>query len=250
DLSYCYVLHPALLSLPTLRSSDLLQLLAQLSRALIRPEFLAELRAATEPKEVSDLVMGVLDPAPEQIPATQEAPGATTGGDTAEDAAGADTAAPAASATAGSEDAPALPAITSCPTGIAHTYLAAESLETAAKDKGVELHVETQGSGGITPFTEEQIAAASALIVAADVNISGRERFAGLPLVEHPVKRAISHGPQMIDEAVAAASDPSATRVPSGGAAEEDSGSAGRQSWPRRLQGAVMTGVSYMIPFV
>ena len=227
-----------------------LQLLAQLSRALIRPEFLAELRAATEPKEVSDLVMGVLDPAPEQIPATQEAPGATTGGDTAEDAAGAVTAAPAASATAGSEDATVLLAITSCPTGIAHTYMAAESLETAAKDKGVELHVETQGSGGITPFTEEQIAAASALIVAADVNVSGRERFAGLPLVEHPVKRAISHGPQMIDEAVAAASDPSATRVPSGGAAEEDSGSAGRQSWPRRLQGAVMTGVSYMIPFV
>src|SRR5699024_9723655 len=113
-----------------------LQLLAQLSRALIRPEFLAELRAATEPKEVSDLVMGVLDPAPEQIPATQEAPGATTGGDTAEDAAGADTAAPAASATAGSEDAPVLLAITSCPTGIAHTYMAAESLETAATDKG------------------------------------------------------------------------------------------------------------------
>ena len=228
-----------------------LQLLAQLSRALIRPEFLAELRAATEPKEVSDLVMSALDPAPQQASGTQGTPGATTGEAAAEDdAEAAGTAAPAASATAGSEDAPVLLAITSCPTGIAHTYMAAESLETAAKDKGVELHVETQGSGGITPFTEEQIAAASALIVAADVNISGRERFAGLPLVEHPVKRAISHGPQMIDEAVAAASDPSATRVPSGGAAEEDTGSAGRQSWPRRLQGAVMTGVSYMIPFV
>ncbi|MDN6303576.1 MAG: fructose-specific PTS transporter subunit EIIC, partial [Brachybacterium sp.] len=139
-----------------------------------------------------------------------------------------------------------------CPTGIAHTYMAAESLENAAKDKGVELHVETQGSGGITPFTQEQIAAASALIVAADVNISGRERFAGLPLVEHPVKRAISHGPQIIDEAVAAVSDPSASRVPAGGssAAGEDTSSAGKQSWPRRIQGAVMTGVSYMIPFV
>ena len=228
-----------------------LQLLAQLSRALIRPEFLAELRAATEPKEVSDLVMSALDPAPQQASGTQGTPGATTGEAAAEDdAEAAGTAAPAASATAGSEGAPVLLAITSCPTGIAHTYMAAESLETAAKDKGVELHVETQGSGGITPFTEEQIAAASALIVAADVNVSGRERFAGLPLVEHPVKRAISHGPQMIDEAVAAASDPSATRVPSGGAAEEDTGSAGRQSWPRRLQGAVMTGVSYMIPFV
>jgi PTS system fructose-specific IIC component len=130
--------------------------------------------------------------------------------------------------------------------------MAAESLENAAKDKGIELHVETQGSGGITPFTEEQIAAASALIIAADVNISGRERFAGLPLVEHPVKRAISHGPQMIDEAVAAAADPSARRVPSGAGATSDaaSDSGAKQSWPRRIQGAVMTGVSYMIPFV
>src|SRR5699024_409361 len=161
-----------------------LQLLAQLSRALIRPEFLAELRAATEPKEVSDLVMSALDPAPQQASGTQGTPGATTGEAAAEDdAEAAGTAAPAASATAGSEGAPVLLAITSCPTGIAHTYMAAESLETAAKDKGVELHVETQGSGGITPFTEEQIAAASALIFAADVNVSGRERFAGLPLV-------------------------------------------------------------------
>src|SRR5690606_41265001 len=127
---------------------------------------------------------------------------------------------PSADATpsaAGAEATPVLLAITSCPTGIAHNYMAAESLENAAKDKGVTLHVETQGSGGITPFTPEQIAAASALIVAADVNISGRERFAGLPLVEHPVKRAISHGPQLIDEALAAAADPAARTVPAGG---------------------------------
>ncbi|MGO3292849.1 MAG: PTS fructose transporter subunit IIC, partial [Brachybacterium alimentarium] len=162
-----------------------------------------------------------------------------------------------ASATASGQ--PVLLAITSCPTGIAHTYMAAESLENAAKDKGVELHVETQGSGGITPFTEEQIAAASALIVAADVNISGRERFAGLPLVEHPVKRAISHGSEMIDEAVAATTDPSTRRVPTSGSAAKNgesssssssSSAANQQSWPRRIQGAVMTGVSYMIPFV
>ncbi|MGO2558159.1 PTS fructose transporter subunit IIABC [Brachybacterium sp.] len=204
-----------------------LQLLAQLSRALIRPEFLADLRAAQDSAE------GVA------------ANGAAAGGAAATGA--------AATTGAGMEsEVPVLLAITSCPTGIAHTYMAAESLENAAKDKGVELHVETQGSGGITPFTQEQIAAASALIVAADVNISGRERFAGLPLVEHPVKRAISHGPQIIDEAVAAVSDPSASRVPAGcsSAAGEDTSSAGKQSWPRRIQGAVMTGVSYMIPFV
>ena len=235
-----------------------LKLLAQLSRALIRPEFLADLRAAKEPQEVSELVMAVLEPVPDPA-AAPTADAGTTAGATAGAPAGV-----AAGSTAGTTpavthgadadtSAPVLLAITSCPTGIAHTYMAAESLENAAKEKGVELHVETQGSGGITPFTQEQIAAASALIVAADVNISGRERFAGLPLVEHPVKRAISHGPQMIDEAVAAASDPSARRVPSaaGGESSSDSASSGtKQSWPRRIQGAVMTGVSYMIPFV
>src|SRR5690606_11794042 len=112
-----------------------LKLLAQLSRALIRPEFLAALRAATTPEEVSALVTEVVEPA-----------------ETASDEAASDETvqSPSADAT------PVLLAITSCPTGIAHTYMAAESLENAAKDKGVTLHVETQGSGGITPFTPEQ----------------------------------------------------------------------------------------------
>ncbi|MGP5126551.1 PTS fructose transporter subunit IIABC [Brachybacterium tyrofermentans] len=239
-----------------------LKLLAQLSRALIRPEFLADLRAAQEPHEVSDLVMGVIEPEPSAQPALgTSADSATAGGSPAgavaagDSAAGTGAAETAAAGTAEAADAPVLLAITSCPTGIAHTYMAAESLENAAKDKGVALHVETQGSGGITPFTDAQIAAASALIIAADVNVSGRERFAGLPLVEHPVKRAISHGPQMIDEAVAASSDPSARRVPAASGSSEKgsdsaSGSGSQQSWPKRIQAAVMTGVSYMIPFV
>jgi len=236
-----------------------LQLLAQLSRALIRPEFLTQLREATAPEQVSDLVMSVLEPAAQAAPETAAAVASADGGAAAAATSGATTgeaatggAATPATGGADSAGGPVLLAITSCPTGIAHTYMAAESLENAAKDKGVELHVETQGSGGITPFTDEQIARADALIVAADVNISGRERFAGLPLVEHPVKRAISHGPQMIDEAVAAVSDPGAKRVPAGGDAKSsDSGSdAQAKSWPRRIQAAVMTGVSYMIPFV
>ncbi|WME21850.1 fructose-specific PTS transporter subunit EIIC [Brachybacterium sp. GU-2] len=246
-----------------------LKLLAQLSRALIRPEFLAALRGASTPEEVSALVMDVV--APEEAGTDAQAAGAATSEEPADAAVGtgaaptaaqtsgsasasAASASAAASSTATSDeasaDAPVLLAITSCPTGIAHTYMAAESLENAAKDKGIELHVETQGSGGITPFTDEQIARASALIVAADVNISGRERFAGLPLVEHPVKRAISHGGEMIDEAVAAASDPSARRVQAGAGTSEKAESGTSQSWPRRIQGAVMTGVSYMIPFV
>ena len=243
-----------------------LQLLAQLSRALIRPEFLADLRAASTPQQAADLVMGVLEPQTAQTepaPAPGAAPAPEDAADPAQTENGSPvtppstapaTATPAADGDAGpgADSAPVLLAITSCPTGIAHTYMAAESLENAAQEKGVELHVETQGSGGITPFTDAQIASASALIVAADVTISGRERFAGLPLVEHPVKRAISHGPQMIDEAVAAVSDPSARRVPAGGERSEGETADGdsRQSWPRRIQGAVMTGVSYMIPFV
>ena len=237
-----------------------LKLLAQLSRALIRPEFLAALRGASTPEEVSELVMDVV--APEESGNDAQAAGAAVGAGAASTAAPTSGSASASDASASaaassnapsdepSADAPVLLAITSCPTGIAHTYMAAESLENAAKEKGIELHVETQGSGGITPFTDEQIARASALIVAADVNISGRERFAGLPLVEHPVKRAISHGGEMIDEAVAAASDPSARRVQAGAATSEKAESGTSQSWPRRIQGAVMTGVSYMIPFV
>ena len=234
-----------------------LKLLAQLSRALIRPEFLASLRGASTPEEASGLVMGVLEPEPAPQAQAEEAgvaaaSAAQAGGAAQAGAADSADAAPAqeAAPSAGADETPVLLAITSCPTGIAHTYMAAESLENAAQDKGVALHVETQGSGGITPFTEEQIAAAGALIVAADVNITGRERFAGLPLVEHPVKRAISHGPELIDEALAAATDPEARRVQAGAepSAEEKGGAS--QSWPRRIQGAVMTGVSYMIPFV
>ena len=231
-----------------------LQLLAQLSRALIRPEFLAALRAAERPEDVSDLVMGVLEP---EAPTADAATVQTHRADApaAAGVAAADTATAGSGAEASTGQAPVILAITSCPTGIAHTYMAAESLENAAKDKGVELHVETQGSGGITPFTDAQIAAASALIIAADVNISGRDRFAGTPVIEVPVNRAISHGPQLIDEAVAASTDPHATRVASssgssGASSAAASADAAGQSWPKRIQGAVMTGVSYMIPFV
>ncbi|UYG16863.1 fructose-specific PTS transporter subunit EIIC [Brachybacterium huguangmaarense] len=223
-----------------------LKLLAQLSRALIRPEFLTSLREAQTPEEVAGLVMGVIEP--ENAPASQAAP-AAAGVSASGEAAPA--AAPAASSAAAS-GVPTILAITSCPTGIAHTYMAAESLENAAKDKGIPLYVETQGSGGITPFTSEQIAEASAIIVAADVNISGRERFAGMPIIEVPVKRGISDAPGLLDQAVAAAGDPHAKRVPGdgGGAAASSESSQSAQSWPKRIQGAVMTGVSYMIPFV
>ena len=121
-------------------------------------------------------------------------------------------------------------AVTSCPTGIAHTYMAAEALEQAAADSGDEMHVETQGSAGSDPLDPQIIADADAVIFAADVEVRDRERFAGKPLVQSGVKRAIGGAAQMLDEAraaVAAAGPPAGGAAPAGAAA-------GGAAWPPR----------------
>ena len=145
-------------------------------------------------------------------------------------------------------------AVTSCPTGIAHTYMAAEALEQAAADSGDEMHVETQGSAGSDPLDPQIIADADAVIFAADVEVRDRERFAGKPLVQSGVKRAIGGAAQMLDEARAAvaAGPPAGGAAPAGAAAggglatKVDSGA----GFGTRLRGWLMTGVSYVIPFV
>ncbi|MFA4929914.1 MAG: PTS fructose transporter subunit IIBC [Patulibacter sp.] len=142
-------------------------------------------------------------------------------------------------------------AVTACPTGIAHTYMAAEALEQAAKAAGHEIVVETQGSAGSTPFTDEQLASADAVILAADVAVRGRERFEHLPTVEGGVKQAINHAPEMIGEAQAAAEAHAATPAaerpvgpPAGSSSAKEAG------FGSLLRQWLMTGVSYMIPFV
>src|SRR6185437_9724813 len=102
-------------------------------------------------------------------------------------------------------------AVTSCPTGIAHTYMAAEALEQAAKAAGHEIIVETQGAAGAVPFTPEQLAQADAVILAADVEVRGRERFAGKPTISTGVKRAINGADDLINEACAVAADTAVT---------------------------------------
>ena len=84
-------------------------------------------------------------------------------------------------------------AVTACPTGIAHTYMAAEQLERMGKALGHDIKVETQGAMGIeNRLTEADIKGAEALILAADVSIEGRDRFEGIPKVlEVPVQQAI-----------------------------------------------------------
>jgi fructose PTS system EIIBC or EIIC component len=152
-------------------------------------------------------------------------------------------------------------AVTSCPTGIAHTYMAAEALEQAAKDAGHDIKVETQGAAGAEAVPDADIAAADAVVFAADVEVRNRERFAGKPLVQTSVKRAINDAPSLIGEAEAAAR--SGAGGVTGAAAAEAQEAVAMETAARpetkvdqqagigtRLRQWLMTGVSYMIPFV
>ncbi|WP_448626505.1 PTS fructose transporter subunit IIABC [Geodermatophilus sp. URMC 64] len=223
-----------LIAAPAHGDADHLTLLTALARALVRPEFVASLRSAATAEEVVVLVQEVVAPEP----ATVAAPGA----------------APAAGASASAAaEAPArsLVVVSACPTGIAHTYMAADKLTAAAREAGVDVHVETQGSSGSTPLDPAVIRNADAVIFAVDVGVKDQERFAGKPVIQSGTKRAINEPDVMVREALAAADDPNARRVPgTGAAAMAPAGGAGKPSTGAEIRRWLLTGVSYMIPFV
>jgi fructose PTS system EIIBC or EIIC component len=155
-----------------------------------------------------------------------------------------------------------LVAVTSCPTGIAHSEMAAEALEVAAKAKGHEIEVEVQGAAGGPPIGAATIAAADAVIFAVDATVRDRDRFAHLPAVEVRTREAIDRAAAIIDQAVAAAE-----RAPARATAGAGAGAAGATaddgerdvfasvtgkstSKAEEVRRWLMTGVSYMIPFV
>lgn len=117
--------------------------------------------------------------------------------------------------------------MTACPTGIAHTYMAADSLVAAAKKAGVALHVETQGSSGSTPLSVATIDEADAVIFATDVGVKDRQRFAGKPVIASGVKRAINEPDKMVADALAAADNPDAARVEGAAGAPSSGGAVG-----------------------
>ncbi|KQR75225.1 PTS lactose transporter subunit IIC [Arthrobacter sp. Leaf337] len=216
-----------------------LKLLSKLARSLIKKDFTASLRAATTQAEIVELVDGALA----DKPAAAAEPAMAT----------AAAAAPSAGAATGARSGPKrLVAVTACPTGIAHTYMAADSLVAAAKEVGVDLQVETQGSSGAKPLDPAVIAAADAVIFAVDVDVRGKERFAGKPVINAPVKRGIDEPDKMVQEALAAADNPNARRVPHFGAEEQAEAEATEKGEHigQKLKKALLTGVSYMIPFV
>ena len=230
-----------------------LKLLSTLARSLMKKSFTASLREAQTPEEIVDLVNDALGTgAPKKAPASAD----SAASDAQKAGAGASAQAAAAqtdSAEATASEKPAtkkIVAVTACPTGIAHTYMAADALKYAAEDLGYDFKVETQGSSGNETLTQADIDEADAVVFAVSVNVRDRNRFAGKPYVESPVKRGIDEPEAMLNEALAEAENPNGKRVAAATSTAEDSSSAVEGSWGTRIYKAVMTGVSYMIPFV
>ena len=201
-----------------------LAVLSKLARSLIKPDFTAALRGAATPADIVTLVGEAVSDTP--APVTAQAP--------------VENGAPR----------PILVGVTACPTGIAHTYMAADALVAAAERAGATLHVETQGSSAVKPLDPAIIASAVAVIFAVDVDVRDKGRFAGKPVIQSPVKRGIDAPDTMIAEALAAANDPRAARVPSGGASAGSTTASAGEHVGQKLKRWLLTGVSYMIPFV
>ena len=217
-----------------------LAVLSKLARSLMQEDFTAGLRAAASDDEVVAIVRAAI------------------GEGDASAAPAARAAAPAAVAPAAAapddltvDGRPArIVAVTSCATGIAHTFMAADALTAAGSAAGIDLAVEPQGSSGYQALPREVIDGADAVIFATDVDVRELQRFAGKPVVRSGVKRGIEQPRELIAEAVAAAKDPSATRVSGTASAANAAASTESVSWGARIQRILLTGVSYMIPFV
>ncbi|MGW2564356.1 PTS fructose transporter subunit IIABC [Streptomyces sp. NPDC001514] len=258
-----------------------LTILSSLARRLMNEDFTSALRATPSPGTAAALISGDIEPADASADAGTDVGEAAVGAEAAavaagEAASGAEPAGtdagaePAGTAGAGvaaqsaaaqdsgaaSETRPGegddifrIVVVTSCPTGIAHTYMAAESLEKAGHAAGVEVAVETQGSAGFTRLDPAVVEAADGVIFAHDVPVRDKERFAGKATVDVGVKAGINRPGELIAEVREKASrgevtDAAArpTPVERGGEADEGYGT--------KLRKWLMSGVSYMIPFV
>ncbi|HHQ4767918.1 PTS fructose transporter subunit IIABC [Aeromonas veronii] len=186
-----------------------IEVLAELSGKLIEEGFIAKLLAAKTPADALALLLAKKE---EQSAAPTTSKGFIIG-------------------------------VTGCPAGIAHTYLAAESLERAARELGYEVKVETNGSIGVKNSpTADEIARASAIVVACDKQVD-MARFAGKPLIKTGVKAPIKDGKGLIEQALKA---PAYVADKDEKKGDEKRASGGSSDLYRYL----MNGVSHMIPFV
>ncbi|MFD8296926.1 fructose-specific PTS transporter subunit EIIC [Streptomyces bauhiniae] len=227
-----------------------LTILSSLARQLMNAEFTDALRGVSDAETAAALVRGDVTPA--------EAAEGTSAADTTDTATA--PAAASAGAAAGST-APETPessderpfrivAVTSCPTGIAHTYMAAESLENAGREAGVEVTVETQGSAGFTRLDPAVIAAADGVVFAHDVPVREKDRFAGKPTVDVGVKAGINRPAELIAEVRAKAERGEKTASAGAATTPVDRAGDSTEGYGTKLRKWLMSGVSYMVPFV
>ncbi|MEU6302008.1 PTS fructose transporter subunit IIABC [Streptomyces chartreusis] len=247
-----------------------LTILSSLARQLMNSEFTDGLRSVGDPASAAALIRGEEPPAAEAGEAPSAAAAAPSEDSVASSVAASadaatDTAAPVPGARTEGVNAPApgapaeapadderpfrIVAVTSCPTGIAHTYMAAESLENAGREAGVELVVETQGSAGFTRLDPAVIAAADGVIFAHDVAVREKDRFAGKPTVDVGVKAGINRPAALIAEVRSKAERGEATAAARPGTPVERAGEPG-EGYGTKLRKWLMSGVSYMVPFV
>ncbi|MET9290400.1 fructose-specific PTS transporter subunit EIIC [Streptomyces sp. NPDC003077] len=275
-----------LIAAPTGGDADHLSILSALARHLMDESFTSALRSATAPELAAALIRGedaaapaesadaATPPGNEETAAPPESVGKATppeSDETAPNPRNDDTATGPQDGTTTSDgqdgtttpashsDNPTAPttvneapltiiAVTSCPTGIAHTYMAAEALEKAGRAAGVEVIVETQGSAGFKRLDPKVIAAADGVILAHDVEVRERARFAGKPTVDVGVKAGINRPAELIAEVRRKAERGDTTA--SATAAPMDEDAAPGDGFATRLRAWLMTGVSYMVPFV
>ncbi|MGX4687105.1 PTS fructose transporter subunit IIABC [Vagococcus sp. JNUCC 83] len=196
-----------------------LQALASLSRLLLNPGMISDLKAAN----TSDEVLSIIDKAEKKLDEEEK--------EVVEEV----------------KDAPFVVAVTACPTGIAHTYMAEDALKNKAKEMGINIKVETNGSEGVKHrLTDDEIARAAGVIVAADKNVE-MARFDGKKLVNRPV----SDGIKKTEELLRLATDGSASvyhHSSSGSESEGEETSSG--SVGAKIYKDLMNGVSHMLPFV
>lgn len=196
-----------------------LKALAGLSRLLLNPELIADLKKATQPEEVIHL----FDEAQKEYDKKESQEESVVV----------------------SSDQPFVVAVTACPTGIAHTYMAEDALKNKAKELGVEIKVETNGSEGIKhALTKEDIERASGVIIAVDKNVE-MARFDGKPLINRPVSDGIKKSAELIE--LATSGKANVYHHTGGNDTKEGSasGSIGSQIYKH-----LMNGVSHMLPFV
>ncbi|MFI6562721.1 fructose-specific PTS transporter subunit EIIC [Streptomyces sp. NPDC050534] len=232
-----------------------LTILSSLARQLMNAEFTDALRAVGDPAAAAALIRGDEAPAtagPEDSAAASEAASSEAAAGSTAPAPGAgveDAAAPVPGAPAADAQPFRIVAVTSCPTGIAHTYMAAESLENAGREAGAEVTVETQGSAGFTRLDPAVIAAADGVIFAHDVPVRDKDRFAGKPTVDVGVKAGINRPGELIAEVREKAERGEVTSGSAPSTPVERAGEAG-EGYGTKLRKWLMSGVSYMVPFV